>query len=120
MRSLKSREESGILVVTLDDPASLNEGRSDTFRETLYEVVSNQTDPRVALNLRAIEYLSSSGVALLIGLKRRLDGRGGRLVLCELQPYIHDILSVMKLQDFFMIVTDEPSALAALQSSPSS
>ncbi len=119
MRALKSREEAGILVITLDDPASLNEGRSDTFRESLYDIVSNHADARVALNLAAIEYLSSSGVALLIGLKRRLSGRGGTLVLCHLQPYIVDILNVMKLYSFFTIVPDEASALAMLQSSPS-
>ena len=118
MRSLKSREEAGILIITLDDPASLNEGRADTFRESLYEVVTNQSDPRIALDLKAIEYLSSSGVALLIGLKRRIDGRGGSLVLFDLQPYIRDILHVMRLQTFFTITDDEASALVSLQSSP--
>lgn len=118
MQPLKTREEAGALIVTFDDPASLNEGRSDSFRESVYELVMNHPDPRVAVDLGPVEYLSSSGVAMLIGLKRRLDGRSGRLVLFQVQPYILDILKVMKLHNYFVIADNEASALSLLSPAP--
>ena len=43
------------------------------FREALYEFVQSRPEPRIVLDLSAIDYLSSSGVAILVGLKRRIE-----------------------------------------------
>jgi anti-sigma B factor antagonist len=116
MRPPTSREEAGALVITFDDPAGLNDGRSDAFRQALYELVeSYPTQPRVAADLSPVDYLSSSGVAVLVGLKRRVDAKQGQLVLCHLHPYVHDVLRVTKLHQLFTIVPDQAMALRQLQ-----
>ncbi len=61
-----------------------------------------------------VDYLSSSGVALLVGLKRRVETRGGKIVLYRVQPIVRDLLAVMKLDKFFIIVDNEQQALASL------
>jgi anti-sigma B factor antagonist len=118
MRPPTTSEEGGILVVTFDDPSGLNDGRADAFRQALYEVVQAQARPLVAADLGAIDYLSSSGVALLVGLKRRVDAHNGTLVLYHLQPYVYDVLRVTKLTQLFTIAPDRESAFALLSPSP--
>lgn len=114
MRPPTSSEEAGVLVITFDDPQGLNDGRSDAFRLALYELVEDLEQPRVAADLGPVDYLSSSGVAILVGLKRRVDAKQGKLVLFQLHPYVQDVLRITKLVQFFTISPDRPSALAAL------
>src|SRR5206468_1344311 len=96
-----------------------NDFRSNVFRETLYELVQSRSDPRVVLDLSGIDYLSSSGVAILVGLKRRLDLPRGKLVLCRVQPLVCDLLRVMRLNQYFTFADDEKDALALLRPVPS-
>jgi anti-anti-sigma factor len=114
MRPLTTSEEGGVLILTFDDPNGLNDGRSDAFRQSVYELVLSRQQPKVAADLGPVDYLSSSGVAVLVGLKRRVDSQNGRLVLFQLHPYVHDVLRVTKLTQYFTIANDRAAALAAL------
>jgi anti-sigma B factor antagonist len=118
MRSFSTRDEAGILVVTLDDATELNDFRTNAFRDALYATVAPLSQPRVALDLGATDYLSSSGIAILVGLKRRLDAQNGRLVLAGAQPSVQNLLGIMKLTQYFTFAPDVPQAVAALRSLP--
>jgi anti-sigma B factor antagonist len=119
MSLFESREASDGLVITVDSPVTLNDFRSNAFREALYEVVQSRPDPRIVIDLAAIDYLSSSGVAILVGLKRRIDLQHGKLVLCRVQPLVCDLLRVMRLNQYFTFANDEQEAFALLRPVPS-
>lgn len=118
MALFQIREESDGLVISIEDSASLNDFRSSTFRETLYQTIQSRPDPRIAVDLAAIDYLSSSGVAILVGLKRRIDMQKGKLVLFRVQPIVHDLLRVMRLNQYFTFTDSEPEALTLLRPVP--
>lgn len=107
MSSFRTREEPDGLVIMLDDAAGLNDFRSSAFRDMLYELVEALESPRVAFNLSKVDYLSSSGVAILVGLKRRIDTKKGKLVLFATQPIVFDLLRIMKLTQYFTFADDE-------------
>ncbi len=119
MSAFTTREESGSLVVAITDPTSLNEFRNTPFHEALFSLIQSLEKPRLAIDMRQVDYLSSSGVAILVGLKRRLDARDGRAVLFRIQPAVLDLLRIMKLDRYLSIVEDEDQALASLRSAPS-
>lgn len=108
-------ETSETLVVRLDNPERFNDFRSDDYRESLFQSVLSKDEPLVALDLSPVDYLSSTGIAILIGLKRRVEAKRGKLVLCRIQPLIHDLLRGMKLHTYFSIVEGEQEALALLR-----
>jgi anti-sigma B factor antagonist len=118
-RPLETREVGGVLILTLGEAASVNDGQSDLFRHAVYEAIEETPRPRVAVDLGPIDFLSSSGVALLIGLRRRVLASEGSLVLFKLHPYVEHLLRMMKLLPLFRVAPDEESALALLDSSPS-
>ncbi|QEH36341.1 Anti-sigma F factor antagonist [Aquisphaera giovannonii] len=113
-----ARDDGDALIIHFDSPAGLNDFRNSSLRDSLYAAVQERETPQVALDLEQIDYLSSSGVAILVGLKRRIDTRNGKLVLFRVQPVVSDLLKVMKLDRYFPITADEPSALAALRPVP--
>lgn len=111
-------EEDGVLVIMLDDPDALNDGQAVGFRQPLYQAVMDRESPRVAVDLEGIDFLSSSGVALLIGLKRRVALKNGQLALFRLHPHVLDLFRVMKLASLFPIADDRASAMELLSSAP--
>ena len=118
MSSFSVRDESGALVVRVEESSALNDFRSNSFRDELYELVEADSTSLVALDLSGVDFLSSSGVALLVGLKRRLEGKGGKLVLFGIQPAVEDLLRIIRLTQFFTLAPHAAAALALLRSLP--
>jgi anti-anti-sigma factor len=116
MRPVTTRDEGGVLILALEEPAGVNDGQSDVYRQRVYLALHDLPRPRVAVDLRPIDFLSSSGVALLIGLRRRVESAGGSLVLYGMHPHVRDLLRIMKIAPLFQIADDEDSAVAALSS----
>jgi anti-anti-sigma factor len=119
MRPLPITEKDGIVLIALDNVAALNEGQAVGLRQSLYALLESRKEIRVALDLSAIDYVSSTGIALLIGTKRRVEAGAGRLVLFGLQADVHELFQVMKLVNLFEIVEDQSQAIELL-SSPTS
>ena len=111
-------QEDGVLVLKIDDPAGLNHETTETYPESLYESVSRAGRSRVALDLGAVDLLSSRGVRVLVNLKRRVETIRGRLVLFRLRPYVRHQLDVTNLADHFPIAEDRPAAVDLLRSNP--
>jgi anti-sigma B factor antagonist len=118
MSFFSTRQDSEVLVVTFESAEGLNEFRNNTLRDSLYELVQTQADPLFVVDLAKVDYLSSSGVALLVGLKRRVETKGGKIVIYHLQPIVRDLLAVMKLDRFFVIAEDEARAVASIRPVP--
>ncbi len=114
-----TRDETGVLIVAFTDASGLNDFRNTPMRDSLFELVQDRPEPRAALDMRKIDYLSSSGVAILVGLKRKIETQEGKIALFGLQPPVHDLLKVMKLDRYFTIVDDEAQAVSQLQPTPS-
>lgn len=118
MAPFQTRDVPDGLVIAFEDTVGLNDFRSTGFREALYQAVQERPSPRIALDLGIVDYLSSSGVAILVGLKRRAEAQGGKLVLFRVQPIVLDLLRVMRLNQYFHVAESEPEALAKLRPIP--
>lgn len=118
MSPFSASEGPDALVLTIDEPGALNDFRSNAFRDSLYETVLTNGGGRVALDLSQVDFLSSSGVAILVGLKRRVDGLTGKLVIFGVQPVVQDLLKITRLTQYFTFADDEPGALALLRAVP--
>jgi anti-sigma B factor antagonist len=107
--STRRLEKTAILDISGDiDLAHSTEVR----RLVLSEFRQNRT-PRVILNLNAVNYIDSSGVASLVeGLKAARDV-GSRLILYGLSPIAHEVLQLSKLLKIFEIYDTEDMALEA-------
>jgi anti-sigma B factor antagonist len=118
MSSFSVREEPEALVISIDEPAAMNDFRSNTFRDSLYEAIADPARSRVALDLGRVDFLSSSGVAILVGLKRRVDGQNGKLVIFNVQPVVQDLLRITRLTQYFTFADTEKAALDLLRPLP--
>jgi anti-sigma B factor antagonist len=114
MQPLSIEETGGVVVARVGDGAAFNESQAGGLRQALYDAFGSRPAPLVALDLARVDYLSSSGIAMLIGAKRRVDAAEGRLVLFNLDPDVLDLFHSMKLTALFEISPTEAEALSLL------
>jgi anti-sigma B factor antagonist len=118
MSSFSVREEPDALVIKVVEPTIWSDTRSNSFRDSLYETVQSHEKAKVAFDLGQIDFLNSSGIAILVGLKRRLEARQGKLVLFNLSPVVHDVLRITHLTQYFSFADSEQRALELLRPLP--
>lgn len=116
MRPLTIEKKGDVVVMRLGDVATLNEGQATGLRQQIYTELSKSESPRVAIDLSLVDYLSSTGIAVLIGTMRRVEAAQGRLVLFSLRQEILDVFGIMKLVNLFEIADDESQAVQLLSS----
>jgi anti-anti-sigma factor len=68
----------------------------------------------LVLNLSSVKFASSSFIAGLVALHKKLRSADGKLVLCALRPVVREVLHGARLDKFFEIADDEEKALASL------
>lgn len=85
---------------------------SPELRKALLRELRELRMPRVILNLKAVRYIDSSGVASLVeGLKASRDV-GSRFVMFGLNTTIREVLQLSKLVRIFEICESEEQAVA--------
>jgi anti-anti-sigma factor len=67
--------------------------------------------PRVILNLADIQFVSSSFIAGLVALHKRIRNAEGKMVVCELSPVVRETLKGAKLDRLLNIADSEQEAL---------
>lgn len=78
--------------------------------------ISRRNPPNVILNLSGVALVSSSFIAGLIALNRRMQDAKGKLVLCDLSPVVRETLTGAKLDRILTFAETESDALALLSS----
>ena len=70
---------------------------------------------RVTFDLSKLEMVTSSFLATLVAMKKRLDASGCTLVLCGLTPIVAEIFDRLRLNRLFVIVpSEQPNAMCPL------
>ena len=96
----------------LDVSGDIDLASSPDLRKALLRELRELRIPRVVLNLKAVEYVDSSGVASLVeGLKASRDV-GSRLILFGLNSAVREVLQLSKLLRIFEITETEEQAVA--------
>ncbi len=103
------RREDGLAIVDL--PARIDGSAEQTLNDAYGQ--ATQTGAKgVVLNFSGVEFLSSTGIALIVGLLARSRKDGKRISSCGLSDHYREIFEITRLADFMSIFPDERSALA--------
>jgi anti-anti-sigma factor len=114
MLNCSTHEVAGVLVITLEEGIELPDDRGASHRELLYKLVQSREDGRFAVDLGKLEFMSSADFGFMISLRKRIGQRNGKLVLFDIDPFIRDTLTSMKLISLFTIAEDLTEALTLL------
>lgn len=103
------RRAGAVSVITL-------EGEIDGFaEEALNQAYAAAAAPEVKavlLKFDRVDYINSTGIALIVGLLAQARKSGRRLLTSGLSPHYREIFQITRLSDFMQIYPDEATALA--------
>jgi anti-anti-sigma factor len=114
--SARVRGQPGLAAIDLagDINAFAEEAINRAFAEA-----ENLNLPVIVLNFAEVEYINSTGIALIVGLLTKARDAGRALSVCCLSDHYQEIFQITRLSDFMRIYPDEASALQApLQDAP--
>ena len=112
-RRLEVEDIGDVTVVNFVDRRILDEQNIQVIGEQLFSLVDEVGRRKILLNFGNVEFLSSAALGKLIALHKKLQAVGGRLILCNIDPQIHEVFEITKLDKFFNIQKEEQAALQA-------
>ncbi|TVQ52339.1 MAG: anti-sigma factor antagonist [Phycisphaerales bacterium] len=100
-----------ITIAELNDEPSFSEDMELLIRE----VDEPESTPDVIVDMKAVTYVSSSNLAQLLRLRKKLDSRGRRLRICAVNDKVWSVLITTGLDAVFEFTDDVTTSLASLQ-----
>ena len=101
------REHGGAV---LDLRGEIN-GFAQEALDVAYAEAEAQNPEAILLNFEGVDYINSTGIALIVGLLARARAAKRRLVAYGLSDHYVEIFNITRLSDFVSVLPDEQSAL---------
>lgn len=106
---IRDEKVNGFTVVRIK--GKLDASNSNVLEEKLVSII-DKNDENILINLRELDYISSSGLRVLLFTAKKMKELKGKFVLCELVPHIKDIFEIAGFTAIFTIYSTEQEALA--------
>jgi anti-anti-sigma factor len=103
------RQERGVVV--LDLRGEIN-GFAQEALDAAYAEADAKDTKTILLNFEGVDYINSTGIALIVGLLARARASKRRLLACNLSEHYVEIFEITRLSDFISVLPDEESAIA--------
>ena len=101
--------------VTILDATSGKVALSQQIEEVSRVLIREGSIPQVVINLADIQLVTSSFIAGLVALHRRVCAANGKMVVCRLRPVVKETLHGAKLDKLLNIADSEQEALACFR-----
>lgn len=106
---IEQRENEGIIILDLKGRLVL--GPEDVALRQRVRELCDAGHTKVALNLKGVSQLDSTGLGTLVFVATKLGAEGGRLALFNLSPSHAELSNAVELNTTFEIYPDEVAAL---------
>lgn len=114
-----------MLIVRVTESEVMGDGAADALRDAILAAYDSIQPVHLILDMQAVRYLSSAGIRPLLALDRRVREREGRMILCNLSPYVQTVLEATRLISTSKAATgkfehhaDVPASVASLYQGP--
>ena len=107
--NVEVRLDTGVAV--LDLMGEIN-GFAEEALNTAYAEADAKETNTILLNFEEVDYINSTGIALIVGLLARARASKRRLLACNLSEHYVEMFNITRLSDFISVLPDEESAIA--------
>jgi len=82
---------------------------------SVLERVINEGALKVLLNFKNVDYLSSTGIRVLVENSQKLKSKKGALLFCSIRPPMKELFEIVGLHKVFTFYLDEEEALSKIK-----
>ncbi len=108
--SFEAQVRHQMQISIIDLQGEINSSAENVLNAAYEEAVS-QKPALLLLNFRQVDYINSSGIALIVGLLKRAQKIQCPLMACGLSEHYIEIFQITRLTDYMRLFPDEASAL---------
>jgi anti-sigma B factor antagonist len=112
-RRLELKDMDDVTVASFTDHYLLDAQQIQTIGDQLGSLVDEQGRRKLVLNFGNVQDISSLAIGMLVTLDKKLRAAGGKLVLCQIDAQIREVMTLFRLDEVFAIRGDEQEALKA-------
>lgn len=103
---------NGVPVMRLTRPLT-REYYPDLPRDASVTLAQNDA-PGIVLDMRGVDFADSTGISILLTVKKQTLAAGGKFAVCCLSPYLRDVLDKLSLSEIFNIFENAEVAVASI------
>jgi anti-anti-sigma factor len=114
-----------VLVIRIELAQVIGDALADALRDEFLAARRTIGARDVVVDFQGVTYLSSASFRPLLSLLREVRAQNGRLVLCNLQPFVHEVFSATRLISShgtepaaFQVQANLTAAIASLTAAP--
>ncbi len=104
-----------ITIARIIDRSIVDEVDIHELGQELFRLVEVEKPSQLILNFARVGFLSSAALGRLLVLHRTARQHETRMILTELQPAIHEVLAVTRLNELFEIKDTDGDAIQSLR-----
>lgn len=102
-----------VLIVRLK--GELDHHTADSVRMQMEDAIMRGNSDHVILSLKDLVFMDSSGLGVILGRYKLLKSRGGKMVVCDVNPAVHRLFELSGLFKILTIHDNERAALTSLE-----
>ena len=104
---------SGQTVTVIHFTGDISSASKDAVVGT-YQALDKGSHPRILFDFQSVDYLNSSGIALVIQVLMEASKAGQIIALCGLSAHFTKVFTMVGITRYAKLYVDEAAALAAL------
>ncbi len=110
---IDAEQVGGVTVVRFRDDKLVELDVVAEVHRELGQFVETEKPAKLLLSFAGVRLVSSSALAAVLSLVKRMKGIGGGLKFCEMSPVVQQIFAITELDTLFDIRSDEAAGLQA-------
>lgn len=112
--NFRAKNIDSIIMVEITESHFMEEHPIDVLGQELSSLTNNPEKTNVILDLSSLKFMATMVMSKFIVLQKRLRARGGKLILCNLQPYILETIRLTQLHKVFEITKNRKAAFRVI------
>jgi anti-sigma B factor antagonist len=108
----ETRHRDGVAIVGLHGQL---DGKADETLEAAYADAVRGDVAAVLLDFEDVDYINSTGIALIVGLLARARKQQVAVLVCGLSDHYRHIFEITRVADFMQFFSDEDAAVVGAQ-----
>lgn len=112
---LRVRKDEQVTRVEFIDRNILDEANIQAIGDEISGIIDAEEEPKLLISFANVDHLSSAALGTLITINNKIKNRGGQLRLADIDPQIHEVFVITRLNMLFQIHETSEEALKSFE-----
>lgn len=93
----------------------LDHHTADELKQRMEKAIDQGQLSHIILSLKALDFMDSSGLGVILGRYKQITAKGGKMVVCDVSPAVYRLFEMSGLFKILSIHKNERQALSSLE-----